>query len=360
MNPGKIKKMDTRFGQNMVCFFQIFKQEAAIMTKGVNQKLKLLLLYQYFTQETDADHGVTLADITAFLAKQEIHVDRKTLYQDFEELRAFGLDIAASKEGIRYTYRLINPQFELPELKMLIDSVQSAKFISDTKSKELIAKLERLASKPMARNLRRQVLITGRTKTINRSVYYTIDRLHQAINSGVQVSFHYMKWNIHKTLVARNHGRRFLVSPWAMVLNDDNYYLVAYEPIDDCIKHYRVDKIKDLVQLEEPREGQEEFEKLDLARYANMHFGMFNGETVKVDLRAKNGLVGVLIDRFGQDVMIIPDGPDHVTTTVEVAVSPQFLGWITALKDGVVITGPEKVRDEMRELGRLLLHLYRD
>jgi predicted DNA-binding transcriptional regulator YafY len=330
------------------------------MTKGINQKLKMLYLKDIFEKETDDNHCLSLSEIMEKLKARGVNADRKTLYADFQELRNYGLDILNSNSGRGCVYHLGNRNFELPELKLLVDSVQAARFISDSKSRELIEKLGRLISHDQADSLKRQVVLAGRVKTMNRSVYLTVDKLHQAINQKIQVRFHYMKWDTRKNLVPRNGGNWFQVSPWLMILSDENYYLAAYYVETHEIRHYRVDKIKDLQLLpDQPLQGHPEFRKLDIARYADTHFGMFNGVKVNVQFKIANDKVGIFIDRFGKDIMLIPAGPGAVTTTIPVEVSDQFLGWIMALGEGVEITGPEEVRKQMLQAGQRLVEEYR-
>lgn len=330
------------------------------MTKGINQKQKMLYLEKIFQEETDDDHGLTLQQIAEWLQKHGVNADRKTLYSDFDELRNFGLDIISSNSGRNCTYHLGKREFELAELKLLVDSVQAARFIPDKKSHALIRKLEKLASREQGKSLQRQVVIAGRVKTMNRNVYLTVDKLHQAINTNVQVRFHYTRWNTRKELVPRNKGNWFQVSPWLMILSDENYYLAAYYGETGEIRHYRVDKIKDLELLEDqPREGQKAIAQLDIPKYANMHFGMFNGEQTDVELKISQDKVGIFIDRFGKDIMLVPDGPDQVRLTVKVEVSDQFLGWIMALGTGVEITSPGWVREKMVKEAERIWGVYK-
>ena len=328
------------------------------MAKGANQKLKLLYLVKIFSEETDDEHALTLQEIASRLALHEIGADRKTLYADFEELRRFGMDIIAEQRGHNTYYYLGAREFELPELKLLVDSVQAAKFITDRKSRELIRKLEGLVSRHQAQQLHRQVIIAGRVKTMNESIYYNIDRLHTAINADTQIKFHYFQWNVRKEMALRRHGDYYRVSPWCLTWYDENYYLVGYDDVDGKIKHYRVDKMKDIRQTDAPRLGRERFRQFDVARYAKSLFGMYGGEETWVTLEAENAMAGVLVDRFGKDVAIVPIDEDRFEATVNVAVSPQFYGWIMALGRGIRITGPAPVVARMRREARRLVEQY--
>lgn len=335
-------------------------QGGCAMTKGINQKLKMLYLEEIFEKETDDDHSLTLQEITEKLHEKGVNADRKTLYTDFEELRNFGMDIICSNDGRNCAYHLGNRRFQIPELKLLVDSVQAARFLSDEKSHKLIGKLEGLASREQGKSLQCQVVIAGRVKTPNETVYLTVDRLNQAINANVQVRFHYNRWNAKKQLVPRNNGNWFQVSPWLLILSEENYYLAAYYAETGEIRHYRVDKITDLELLEgQPREGQEAYDQLDIPKYTDVHFGMFNGEQTQVEPKIHNDKVGIFIDRFGQNIMLVPDGPDQVRLTVKVDVSAQFLGWIMALGPGVEITRPEWVREKMAQEAERILGVYK-
>ena len=321
-------------------------------------KLKLLYLVRIFSQETDDEHGLTLKQIADRLEAYGVQAERKTLYQDFEDLRHYGYDIISEQSGRSTLYHLGAREFELPELKLLVDSVQAAKFITNRKSRELIRKLEGMVSQYQARQLHRQVLIAGRVKTMNESIYYNIDRLHEAINGNRQIRFQYFQWNVKKEAALRRDGAFYRVSPWALTWDDENYYLVAYDAGDDRIKHYRVDKMLRIRTTSECRQGVERFREFDMPRYAKSLFGMFGGEETDVTVRGENRMVGVFIDRFGKDIPVAPVDGEHFETTFRVALSQQFLGWIIGLGGGVRVVGPEKVVERLREEARSLTERY--
>ena len=225
------------------------------MAAGDNQKLKMLYLVKILSEETDEEHGLSLQEITEKLEYYGVNADRKTLYKDFDELEKFGLEILREQVGRTVLYRLISRKFELPELKLLVDAVQSSKFITEKKSRQLIKKLESMVSVHEGKHLHRQVLITGRIKAMNESIYYNVDMLHEAINADRQIRFHYYRWNVRKEMEFRRNGEWYRVSPWCLLWDDENYYLVAFDSRDQKIKHYRVDKIVHLSIEDAAREG---------------------------------------------------------------------------------------------------------
>ena len=322
--------------------------------KGENQKLKMLYIVRLFSRETDDAHKLTMPEIISKLAAEGVNADRKTLYQDFDELRRFGFDIISEKDGHGFYYYLGSRDFELPELKLLVDSVQSSKFITDKKSDQLIKKLESLVSRYEGSQLHRQVIISGRVKTMNESIYYNVDKIHAAIGDNRQIRFKYFDWNLRKEMEPRYGGKWYKLSPWALMWDDEMYYLVAYDSKHETIIHYRVDKLTQIEMLDEAREGHEAFGRFNIAHYTNTLFGMFAGDETKVTIEAENRLVSVFIDRFGKDIIIAPIDDGHFRTTVTVAVSKHFFGWIMALDGDVKIVAPDSVVKQVKaEIERL-------
>jgi predicted DNA-binding transcriptional regulator YafY len=328
------------------------------MAKGENQKLKMLYLVKILSEETDDEHSLTTQDIITKLAKYDVNAERKALYRDFEELRAFGLDIISEQIGRNVYYHLGHRDFELPELKLLVDSVQSAKFITEKKSKELIKKLEALVSKYEAKHLQRQVVISGRVKTMNESVYYNVDAIHEAISSDKQIRFQYFQWTVKKKMELRKDGAWYVLSPWGLMWDDEYYYMLAYDAEEEMIKHYRVDKMLNIDIVDCKREGQKAFKSFDMPRYSKSLFGMFSGEQTSVTLEGTNDMAGVLIDRFGKDIMLHPIDEEHFSAIVEVAISKQFLGWVIALGENIKITAPKAVVEQMQEEAKRLYRQY--
>lgn len=319
------------------------------MPKGTKQKLKLIYIIKYLLENTNETHKAIMEDILRYLESCEITAERKSIYRDMESIRELGIDVAGEKIGRNYYYYVCSRDFEVAELKLLVDAIQSSRFITEKKSSQLIKKLEGLASVHDAKQLQRQVYVSGRAKTVNESIFYNIDALHSAIGSDRKIRFQYFQWNIKKEMELRRGGDFYEVSPWALLWENDNYYLIGYDAAEKEMRHYRVDKMLKISLRSSPREGKEAFEKIDMAGYTKKNFGMFSGDEEMVTLEIKNQLIGVVLDRFGTEIMIVPADREHFRTHVKVAVSRQFFGWVFSFGGDIRILGPERVVSEMKE-----------
>lgn len=304
---------------------------------------------QIMLEKTDDEHGLTMPQIMAELEKYDVTAERKSIYADFADMsEKFGVEIIKEQVGRETYYHVGSREFELAEVKLLIDAIQSSKFITKKKSKDLIDKIKKFASTHQAKQLQRQVFINDRVKTMNESVYYNVDDIHNALNENKKIQFKYYRWNINKELEPRHDGDWIVVSPWALTWDDENYYLVAFDDSDNKIKHYRVDKMMKISVVDEKRAGKNEFKNFDMAAYSKATFGMYHGTKTKVKIEFANHMCGVFIDRFGKDISLVPVDDDHSTVAVDVNVSPQFFGWIFGLGSDVRIVGPEEVVEELR------------
>ena len=328
------------------------------MARSANQKLKLLYLMRYLLRNSDENHPVTVRQMGEYLRGQGISAERKSLYDDIEALQQFGLDIIQVKDGNFYGYYVGSRDFELPELKLLVDSVQSSKFITHKKTRSLIEKIERLGSVHEADQLRRQVFVANRIKTMNESIYYNVDEIHTGIARDRRIRFRYFDYTVSKERRFRRDGGYYVVSPFALTWDDENYYLVAYDSEAGIIKHFRVDKMLDIGILDEARDGQESFAALDMAEYAKKVFGMFSGREERVRMRFDNQLVGAVLDRLGREAMLIPDGESCFTVTAQVEVSPQFFAWVYGFGAMAQIIGPADVVEQMRRQLADVARLY--
>lgn len=317
------------------------------MPRGTNQKFKLFYLARIMLSMTDNEHYITMPEIINELSKYGISAERKTLYNDLKDLDRLGIEIEGEPIGKSFHYHVIERMFELPELKLLVDAIQSAKFITEKKRNELIGKLERFVSSYEAKNLQRQVYISGRIKTVNEAIYYNVDAIHDAINDNKKIKFQYFNWNLKKEMELRHGGAYYLISPWGVLWDDENYYLVGYDSIAAAIKHYRVDKMLHIDIVDEEREGIQAVNDLNMADYARKSFNMFSADERIVKIRFKNDLAGVAIDRFGNNIMMIPDGKDYFTVNVSVQFSKQFIHWVLSLGDGAKIIGPEDIVEKV-------------
>lgn len=318
------------------------------MARASGQKLKLLYIVKYLSENTDEHHPASTADIIAHLEANGIHSERKSVYDDMEKLCDFGYDIVQVHSRLGGGYYMAGREFELAELKLLVDAVQSSRFLTTKKSRSLIKKLEQMAGKHDAGKLQRQVYVAGRIKTENESIYYSIDNIHRAIQDNRQISFQYLDWNLNKELVPRANSER-KVSPWALIWQDENYYLAAYDSKDACMKHFRVDKMGKVVVCRKAREGIEQFAKVDLAAYTNQIFGMYGGNEAVVTLQLPNRLVGVVLDRFGREADIRQMPEDKFRVRAKVMVSGQFFGWLAGIGRDVKIVSPDAVREQYKK-----------
>ena len=318
-----------------------------------NQSLKLLYLSDILNRKTNENHGLQSQEIIDELQKCGIHEERKTLYKDIALLQKYGLDIIKERCGRSFIYYVGNRKFELPELKIIVDAIQASKFITTKKSEKLIDKIESLTSEYDETELNRQIYVTGRIKTDNESIYYIVDNIHTAINNDKKISFQYYELTGNKVRRLRHNGDFYSVSPWIMIWDNQNYYLIGYDDKSESVRHYRLDRMTNISIKDDSRNGKSIFKDFDVVSFTNRTFGMFSGEERKVKIVSKNESAGILFDRFGNDVEARSIDEDHVEIEVDVNVSEQFLGWILSLGNDIKIVEPadvvEKIKSMLRE-----------
>ena len=329
------------------------------MAKSSNQKLKLMYLLQILQEKTDDDHGLTMPELIDELGRYGVTAERKSIYDDIAALEQLKIYVEKRTDGNRTKYYLVSRDFELAELKMLVDAIQSSKFITREKTETLIKKIEGLTSKHQATQLSRQVHVDNRIKTMNKSVYYTVDDIHGAISENRQISFQYVKWNVKMEREPQHNGKVYRVSPWALMWDDENYYLVAFDSESQEIRHYRVDRMVNLEQLEDHREGESHFKNFDMGTYSRKTFGMYHGRDAHVTLRCDNSLADAVIDRFGQDLFLRPVDDKCFDVTVKVSISPVFLTWLMNFGGKIRITDPQWVIDEQVKLAQACIEQYK-
>lgn len=324
------------------------------MAKTHNQKRRLLILERIFREETDENHGLSLAQLEALLGEYGVESERKTMYSDIEALRDAGIDIVADKQARNTTYFLASREFEQPELYLLANAVASCKFISSRKSVKLIKKISAIAGKYEGKRLMRQITVSDRVKSTNESIYYNINYINEAISAGKKISFLYFNYNEKKKKVYHNDKKPLVISPSALVWKDENYYVTGY--YDKRRKHvdFRADKMEKVEILDEKSYKDPHF---DIEEHCSRRFGMFGGKRVKVKLRFDNSLAGVVIDRFGIKTHFIND-ENSFDFESEIDVSPTFYGWLFQFGNKAQIVGPPSVRNGFRQFTEETLKLY--
>jgi predicted DNA-binding transcriptional regulator YafY len=319
------------------------------MPRYSSQKLKALYLARILLERTDEKNAMSTTDLVSAMSAYDIPVERKSIYDDIEALRHYGMDIEL-RRGKKGGYYVASRDFELPELKLLVDAVQSSYLITGKKSQELIKKLSKLTSESQAKQLNRQVHIQGRAKALNETVYYAIDSIHEAINEGKKISFKYFGYDIKKSRVYKGSEKAYVRTPVAMCWNNDNYYLVTYAPqFENPYATYRVDRMTDVKVSKEKAEKCNK-EQFKLSDYIKQNFGMFTGEVIKAKLAFDESLVSVVLDRFGSDTHLIRHEEGKFTVRVDVSATPVFLGWIFSFGNQAEILEPESLRDVMKDM----------
>ncbi len=317
------------------------------MPKSDNQKLKIFYILDYLQKNSHEKHPVRAAELISMLDNDHrISCDRKTVYSDIAALQDYGVDII-SLPGKNGGYYIASRNFELPELKLLIDAVQSSRYLTEKKSKELIEKLLNQCNEQDAKLMKRNVLVSGRVKSMNETIYYSVDTIQEAIAQNKQITFRYFDWDFGGKRKFRE--KSYVASPYGLCQDNENCYLLALSERYG-ITSYRVDRMIEIVLSDAPRVPCPELTGKALHDYANRLFQMYYGDAVDVKLRFHNSLINVVVDRFGKDTMLIPDGQEHFNFTVRVAVSPMFLSWVMGFGAKAKILYPQSVADELCQL----------
>lgn len=315
------------------------------MARSERQKLKLLYLRDYL-QDTDEKHPASGNTLLEYLRTKGIRAERKSIYQDIRALNEYGAEIRC-RRGRGGGYYVARREFALSELKLLTDAVLSCRFLTPKQSAELVKKLAALSGAHGAELLKREIVLSGRVKTENEAGFRNVDALHEAIRVDSRITFRYFDWGVD----LKKHFRPGLysASPYALLWDDENYYLIAHSE-KHGLTHYRVDKMEDIRLTGERREFTDESRAFHPAVYSKEVFGMYRGEREQVKLRFENSLAGVVVDRFGRDILLIPDGPSHFLLTVTVSVSPNFLGWVAGFGGRAAIVFPQSAVNAFRAL----------
>ena len=317
------------------------------MPKSDNQKLKIFYILDYLQAYSNEKNPVRASDLITMLDRQwGIRCDRKTVYSDIAALQQYGVDIV-SLPGKNGGYYIASRNFELPELKLLIDAVQSSRYLTEKKSRELIEKLCSQCNEQDAKLMRRTVLVSGRVKSMNETIYYNVDAIQEAIAQNKQITFRYFDWDFGGKRKYRD--KEYLASPYGLCQDNENCYLLAFSDRHG-ITSYRVDRMTDIQLTEANRIPCPELTGKALHDHANRLFQMYSGDALDVKMRFHRSLLNVVIDRFGKDTMLIPDGDEYFNFTVKVAISPMFLSWVIGFGAKAKILYPQSVADACKEL----------
>lgn len=325
------------------------------MAKKFDEKLKIFHILRILKEETDEDHRIFVPEIIKRLEEIGISAERKSIYRDLDTLSTYGYDISHDRTGCA----LLSRDFRLAELKLLVDAVQASRFITGDRRTELLEKLTRLTSHHQASMLNRAVKTEEGDRQQNKSILINIDWIHSAMADNKKISFQYFDWTPKKEQLLRHDGKRYDMSPWALIWSNENYYMLAYDESMDSIRHFRVDKMKNIRKSEALREGYDTYSRFDFSKYSSKLFGMFSGEECTVTLKCENSVAGSIIDRFGTGVSIFPQNDGYFTCAVPVIVSPNFYSWVLQFGKRIEIIAPADIRDGMKNLLSGVLELYK-
>ena len=325
------------------------------MAKKFDEKLKLLHILRILKEETDSEHRIFVPEIISRLSDVGIEAERKSVYRDLDTLESFGFDVLHDRTGCA----LVSRDFELAELKLLVDALQASRFITGDNRRELAGKLATLTSRHNAKLLNRSVHAEEGERLQNKFIIENIDWIHAAMGENKKITFQYFDWTPTKEQKLRHDGKRYEMSPWALVWNSENYYMLAFDEKKDALRHFRVDKMKNIRKTEAAREGYATYSRFDFSKYSSKLFGMFSGDECSVTLKCENTLAGAIIDRFGTGISIFPCSDGCFTCVVPVILSPNFYSWVLQFGKRIEITSPVDVRDSMKNLLSGVLELYK-
>ena len=320
------------------------------MASQAKQKQKLLFLKNFFERKSDEEHPITGIQLIEILGNQNIKCERKTVYDDIDTLQASGMDIITTKVGHSNAYFLGKRLFQDEELMFLVDAVASSRFLTKTKSKELIDKLMTLTSEFKAKSLTRDFFIRNRSKTVNKQVYYNINAINEGIVGNKNIEFKYYTYNPDKKQLLRHDGEVYKVSPYYFAYNDNNYYLICYNYKREKIEYFRVDRMTAVSVTDEPRHKFTDYDKAVIKNQQSSVFEMYPGKPEHVEIRFDNSLMDAVIDRFSERVVSRRDGNDHFIIEHDVELSPTFFSWVFKFGDRAQILSPQSAVDEAKKM----------
>lgn len=327
------------------------------MSFSTNQRLKKLYILKILMENTDEENKMSIKDITKSLEAYGISAERKSIYTDIEDLQDFGIDIICEKGRSNYYY-VGNRQFELAELKLLVDSVQASRFITHKKSEELIKKLQKLTSIHAGKLLNRQVNVYNRVKAMNEKIYYSIDVIHNAIRQNKMVEFKYFSYDVDKNFVPRRDGEVYRVTPYSLNWANERYYLVGYYERYDEVSSFRVDRMDEARVSDRDFIAIERYKDFDVVEYENKLFGMFGGELETVEIEFENSMINIVIDKFGTDILVHHKTDTHFRITVDLAITNMLFSWLFVFGNKARVVRPEKVKNQIKDYLREIIDVY--
>ena len=314
------------------------------------QKIKLLRIMEILRQDTDEHNQMTKAELCERLREYEITCDPRTLGKDIKLLNDQGFEVMCSFDGHERCYYIEDRSFSVPEIKILIDAVQASKFITEKKTNELIEKLAALGGSHRAEVLQNNIIYVNTRKHTNESIYYNVDIIDGAIYYNKKVKFKYFDINEEKQKVYRKNGEFYKVEPISLVYNEDNYYLVAYDPSSDLVRNYRIDRMNSVERVAEFVSKKVKEMRKGISDVAASEFKMFSGELRDVTLRFDSSILGAVYDKFGEDIKVEKFGRSKLATTVKVQVAPPFFGWVFQFGKLMSITEPDDLINQFNEM----------
>lgn len=322
------------------------------------QKIKLLKLMEILRQETDEDHPLKTAVICEKLVSMNISCDRRTLHKDMKVLNDHGFEVMSLLIDHERAYYVADRSFSVPEIKILIDAVQAASFITEKKTAELIDKIADLGGSNRASILKDNIVHFNTRKHHNEAIYYDVDSLEEAIRTDKKVIFRYFDVDENGQRVYRRDGHHYVVEPVALVFNEDNYYVVTYSSRFDGTANYRVDRMEQVEIIDEDITEKAKELRNSVAGYTESVFKMYGGESNDVTLQFDQKLIGIVYDKFGEKTKMIRINDTICEANVKVQISPTFWGWLFQFGGLMAIKCPEKLKDEYLNQAVSLINQY--
>ena len=328
-----------------------------------SRKIKLLKLWELLKRETDENHPMDTVEIIEKLSRDGIEVDRKILYNDIEVLNSYGFEILKER-GKRNRYYVVDRSFDLPEIRIMMDAVEASAFITEKKTYELTNKISALAGSKRAEVLKESVLHFSKVKSLNESVFYSVNTIAEALDSGKKIIFNYYTLDVHKEKSYRTERndptkiKQYKVNPVATVFDNGQYYLVCYDDKHKGLANYRIDRMERVRITDEDIRENKEIERIDLSKRNKQMFGMFGGDVHTVTIEADKSLLDVIFDKFGHRIELFETKDGKISCKAEVQTGPMFIAWCCSFGDRLRVVSPPSVVSSVREHLKKVLSQY--